>query len=122
MHTALLPLLLLPAAPPDAVDFARDVRPILERHCQACHGPAKQKGGLRLDVRAAAFQGGDTHGPAVVPGKPADSPMVRAVSGADKALVMPPRGVRLSPAEVATLTAWVRQGAVWPDGADRVKL
>ena len=105
-----------------AVDFARDVRPVLEKHCYACHGPDKQKSGLRLDVKEAAFKGGDGHGPAVVPGKPAESPLVRSVSGADNDLVMPPKGPRLSAAEVAALTRWVEAGAVWPASADRVKL
>ena len=56
-----------------AADFARDIRPLLERHCVECHGPKKQKGELRLDVRASALKGGHD-GPAVVaPGNSAAS-------------------------------------------------
>src|SRR5208282_5623324 len=63
-------------ADPAAVEFfERNVRPILATRCQGCHGPAKQKGGLRLDARAAVLAGGST-GPAVVPGKPKESLLV----------------------------------------------
>src|SRR5262245_61571995 len=51
-----------------SVDFARDVRPILANRCFRCHGPKKQEGGLRLDSRRRAMQGGDT-GLAIRPGK-----------------------------------------------------
>src|SRR5205823_1356379 len=93
----------------------------LAKHCHACHGPARQRSGLRLDLKAKAFQGGNAYGPAVVPGKPADSPLIQLVSGQHKDQHMPPKGERLSAIEVATLTAWVRQGAAWPDGVDPVK-
>jgi mono/diheme cytochrome c family protein len=103
-----------------AVDYVRDVRPILAKHCHACHGPARQRSGLRLDLKAKAFQGGNVYGPAVVAGKPADSPLIQLVSGQHKDRLMPPKGERLAAAEVALLTAWVRQGAGWPDGVDPV--
>ena len=54
------------------VQFATDIQPILAASCYECHGPEKQKGGLRLDQKAAALRGGDT-GPLLVPGKSADS-------------------------------------------------
>src|SRR5688500_14385530 len=61
--------LLLPRSAGAAdVDFARDVRPILQKNCFRCHGEKKQEGGLRLDIRRRAFAGGDT-GPAIVPGR-----------------------------------------------------
>src|SRR5689334_19526850 len=90
-------LLAIPAAPttgadtrdpPQAVDFVRDVRPIFAKHCVSCHGPDKQRGGLRLDRKADALNGGNS-GAAIVPGKAADSPLIRFVSGADKDTVMP---------------------------------
>ena len=115
-------LVLLPAAAatgdaPPAVAFDRDVRPIFAKHCVSCHGPDKQKGGFRLDRRADALKGGDS-GPAVVPGKPADSPLLKFVAGDDADTVMPPKGDRLTAAQVATLRAWVAQGAKWPaDGS-----
>jgi mono/diheme cytochrome c family protein len=102
---------------PAAADFDRDVKPLLAAHCLKCHGPDKQKGGLRLDRRADALKGGDS-GPAIDPGKPADSLLLTLVAGDDPDRVMPPTGDRLTAAQVATLRAWVEQGADWPaDGS-----
>jgi len=104
------------------VDFAREVRPILEARCYSCHGPGKQRSGLRLDVKAAAFKGGDVDGPTIVPGKAAESPLIHLVKGEDEDKVMPPKGDRLSSAEVETLTRWINEGGHWPDGIDTAKL
>jgi mono/diheme cytochrome c family protein len=104
------------------VDFAREVRPIFEKHCYECHGAKKQKSGLRLDVKAAALKGGDDHGPNIVPGKVQESSLLHAVASTDKDERMPPKGEALSAADIATLTAWIEQGAVWPDGADLVNI
>jgi hypothetical protein len=89
--------------------FEDSVRPVLAEHCLRCHGPDKQKGGLRLDSREAMLAGGDS-GPAVVPGKPGDSPLVEAVR--HDGLEMPP-DKKLPDAVVATLTQWVKDGAKW---------
>ncbi|HEV7406003.1 MAG TPA: DUF1553 domain-containing protein [Chthoniobacteraceae bacterium] len=104
------------------VDFAREVRPIFEQHCYECHGAKKQKSGLRLDVRAAALKGGDDHGPNIVAGKVKESSLLQMVTSDDKDERMPPKGDRLTAAEIATLTAWIEQGAVWPESADLVKV
>ncbi len=82
----------------------------------------KQKSGLRLDVKAAALKGGDDHAPDIIAGKAKESPLIQMVTSDDKDERMPPKGERLSDAEIATLTAWIDQGAVWPDGVDLVKL
>ena len=105
---ATLCLLMFPANAPADVDFARDVRPILQKHCTRCHGEKKQEGGLRLDIRRRALAGGDT-GPAFVPGKDGGELLKRIVSR-DEKTVMPPDGP-LADAEVATLRVWVAQGA-----------
>src|SRR5215212_2772294 len=101
------------AADPDAVAFfeAR-VRPVLVERCYSCHGADKQKGGLRLDSRDALRTGGDS-GPALVPGKPDESRLVRAVRHADKSLKMPP-DKKLPAEQVADLAQWVAAGAVDP--------
>ena len=97
-----------------AVDFVADVQPILHRACYGCHGPEKQRSGYRLDVREEAFNGGELFAPNVVPGDAAGSPLLGfIVEGGD--LEMPPEGSRLSPDEVATIRAWIEQGATWPD-------
>ncbi|MDZ4860093.1 MAG: PSD1 and planctomycete cytochrome C domain-containing protein [Candidatus Hydrogenedentes bacterium] len=95
------------------VDFATDVLPILAERCYSCHGPEKQKNGLRLDMRDAAFTGGDS-GAAITP-KDVGSLLIRLVTGADEKRVMPPTGERLAEAQIATLKAWIEEGAVWPD-------
>ena len=97
------------------VDFKRDVAPLLARHCHACH-TEKSKGGLRLDRRADALRGGDS-GKVIVPGKARESRLIRLDRGEDPEQVMPPKGSRLSAAEVAALEAWIDQGAAWPDDA-----
>ena len=104
------------------VEFVRDVRPILEKHCYECHGAKKQKGGFRLDVKSEAFKGGKSHAPDIVAGQSKASPLMQFVRGEDEDMRMPPKGERLSAAEIATLAAWIDQGAVWPDGVDLVKL
>ena len=124
MRSALLVLLVYTLGNPAGgyaapVDYVRDVRPILETHCYACHGEKTRKSALRLDVKSEAFKGGDADGPSLIAGKAERSPLVQRVRGDDADERMPPKGKRLSPAEIATLTAWVDQGAPWPDGVDR---
>jgi mono/diheme cytochrome c family protein len=104
------------------VDFVREVRPIFEKHCYECHGEKKQKASLRLDVKAAALKGGDNEGPNIIPGKAQESSLIHLVTSSDEDEVMPPKGERLSAVQIATLTAWINEGAVWPDGVDAVKL
>jgi mono/diheme cytochrome c family protein len=114
-------LLLIPATAAP-VDFVRDVRPILEKNCYECHGAEKQKSGLRLDVKAAAFHGGDGSAPNILPGRAAESTLIKFITAADADDRMPPKGDGLSPTEIATLTAWINEGAIWPDGVDTAKL
>src|SRR5260370_17561635 len=77
-------------APP--VDFQRDVQPIFAEHCTLCHGmdATDRKSGLRLDVRENALKGGDSGTPAIVPGKPEDSELIRRVTSTDAHEVIPP--------------------------------
>jgi len=102
-------------------EFVREVRPILQKHCYSCHGAGKQKSSLRLDINSEAFKGGEAYGPSIIAGKPQESPLIQFVGDPDADLQMPPDS-RLSPAEIATLTQWVKQGAVWPADADLAKL
>ncbi len=96
--------------------FESRVRPILVERCHACQSARaeKLKGGLRLDSRTGLLKGGNSGKPAVVPGDPAKSPLVTAIRWKDEDLRMPPKA-RLSDGEVATLEAWVRRGAVFPE-------
>ncbi len=99
----------------EPMDYARAVRPILQKHCYRCHGPDKQQSGLRLDIKSAAFTGGEIYGASIVAGISRDSRLIQFVSREDADLRMPPKGERLSQAEIATLTKWVDEGADWPD-------
>jgi hypothetical protein len=100
----------------DNIDFARDVRPILARHCFACHGPdqAQRKGDLRLDTKQGAFADLGGYAP-VVAGKVDESEMIARILSTEGDEVMPPGGPekRLKPEEVATLKRWIEQGADW---------
>ncbi len=98
-----------------AVDFAKEVEPLLIKRCSECHGPDKQKGALRLDTRAAAMKSGESGKPALLPGKPDDSELIRRVTTSDPDDAMPPKGERLTDAEVAVLRQWIAEGAVWPE-------
>jgi Protein of unknown function (DUF1553)/Protein of unknown function (DUF1549)/Planctomycete cytochrome C len=106
------------AAEPDAAAvayFEKQVRPLLVEQCHGCHSAKKTRGGLRLDSREAILKGGDT-GPAVVPGKPEKSLIVSAVHATKAELQMPPNG-KLEAKQIEILEKWVRDGAVYPDGA-----
>jgi mono/diheme cytochrome c family protein len=100
-----------------AEDFFRArIRPLLEENCWRCHGPRKQRSGLRLDSRAAVLRGG--HVPDVEPGQPERSRLLDAVGYDDGDLQMPPDG-RLAPNEVADLATWIRLGVPWAEPAPR---
>jgi len=90
--------------------FEKEVRPLLVANCLKCHGPEKQKGGLRLDSRTTILSGGET-GPAVVEGKPEESLLVEAINY--DGLEMPPQG-KLGEKQRETLIKWVQMGLPWP--------
>ncbi len=106
----------------DAVDFVRDVRPILQENCYSCHGPEKQRSGLRLDIKSAAFRGGDGWGPSVIAGSASESPLIELVTSTDESLRMPPEGEPLSQEDVRILTRWIDEGAIWPEGIDLARI
>jgi len=104
-----------PAA--DPAFFADRVLPILKARCFECHSHgASIEGGLALDSAGGWRQGGDS-GPAIVPGTPDESLLIRAIRHLDPALTMPPTG-RLPDAEIATLVAWKTAGAPDPRAGD----
>ncbi|MDB6006250.1 MAG: Protein of unknown function (DUF1553)/Protein of unknown function (DUF1549)/Planctomycete [Prosthecobacter sp.] len=113
-----LALAVLTAAAPaaDLTHFEQRIRPLLIANCIDCHGPDKQKGGLRLDSRAGWQTGGDS-GPALVPGKIAESKLWQAVSYTDRDLKMPPKR-KLKESEIADIKQWIESGA--PDPRDEV--
>ena len=70
----------LPAPAGHSVSFAKEIKPIFEASCVQCHGRGKDKGGFRLDTRETALKGGDS-GPAILPGKSAESLLIALVQG-----------------------------------------
>jgi mono/diheme cytochrome c family protein len=98
--------------------FEMKVRPILAQNCYVCH-TATRSGGLQLDSRENILKGGN-RGPAVVPGKPEESLLIQATSYSLDKLKMPPSG-RLKDEEIATLKAWIKDGAIWPIRKARVE-
>jgi mono/diheme cytochrome c family protein len=90
------------------VDFVRDVQPIFTRSCVMCHGPNTQMAGLRLDAKESVMA------KVVVPGKASESALYRRVAGIGDVARMP-MGGRLADDQIATLKAWIEQGADWPD-------
>lgn len=92
------------------VDYTSQVKPILTQQCVSCHGAIKPRGGLRLDTAGAAIAGGK-NGPAVVPGKAAESPLIAAVKGDGPTERMPLKHPPLSDAQIKLLETWIDQGA-----------
>ncbi|MFP6619859.1 MAG: DUF1553 domain-containing protein [Pirellulaceae bacterium] len=101
----------LPAA--DPVPYLTQVKPLLKKHCFACHGTLKQNSSLRLDAGHLILKGGES-GPAVVPGKPADSPLLQRILETDADLKMPQQGIFLKPVEIELIKTWIEQGASFP--------
>ena len=122
MRLALLTALLLAPLPmleAAALDFEKEVLPVLKKRCFECHGPEKQKSGLRVDSRAALLKGGD-FGAAIVPGDAAGSHLIKVIASTDDDVKMPPKGERLTSAQIDSLRKWIAQGAVWPGQMDAV--
>ena len=95
----------------DAEFFEKEVRPLLAEKCGGCHGEAKPKGNLKLTSRAEVLRGGD-NGAAIVPGKPDESLLIKAVRYQDEPR-MPPKG-KLTDKQIEVLEKWVKIGAPWP--------
>ncbi len=118
-YTALTTLALSSAAltASAAVDFVKDIQPILENNCVSCHRKGNVKGGVRLDTRKEATTSGD-NGPALVPGKSAKSAMYTTmILPEDDDLLMPPKkkGGPLPKATTELIRTWIDEGATWPE-------
>jgi hypothetical protein len=117
LPVALLLALFLPCRPAPAagaIDFQRDVLPILSENCFACHGPdaRARKAKLRLDTREGASRKSD---PVIVPGKSADSELIRRIRSSEPSEIMPPprSKKKLTAGQIAVLQQWIDQGAPW---------
>src|SRR5688572_6888670 len=98
----------------DAVDFEREILPILKNNCLACHNQTKAKADLILETPQTILKGGES-GPAVRPGKSAESLLLKVAAHQDKP-AMPPRenkvaAANLTPEQLGLLKLWIDQGA-----------
>lgn len=114
-------LLLFSAVPStmaaDAIEFNRDIRPILSENCFACHGPdaGQRQADLRLDVHEAALAELASGKRAIVPGNLEESELARRIASSDEAEQMPPADStkKLTPQQIELLTRWIKEGASW---------
>lgn len=102
-----------PAADAAAVDYLRDIKPVLKERCFACHGALKQESELRVDTGEAIRRGGDSGG-GVVAGDPEASLLIERIVDPDPSTRMPPEGEPLTAAQIELLKEWVAQGAASP--------
>ncbi|HEY3855478.1 MAG TPA: ankyrin repeat domain-containing protein [Verrucomicrobiae bacterium] len=93
------------------IDFAKDVRPVLQANCLECHGPKKQKAGMRLDRRSSAMKPFSRR---IVPGNSPSSMLYERLIGDQFGQQMPPKG-EIRPEQIAIIKQWIEQGADWPD-------
>jgi cytochrome c551/c552 len=122
--TALCGSWLRPVAAQDAASspafFTEKVKPILEANCASCHLGTNHKGGLSLATKAGILKGG-RDGVVIAPGDPAASLLVKLIrheGPADDPMPMPPPPrTKVSDADIATITQWIKAGAVMPDDA-----
>ena len=112
---------LRPVAAQDAASkpafYTEKVRPIFVASCAQCHLGMNHKGGLSLETKAATLKGG-RDGVVIVPGDPANSLLVKLIrheGPADDPMPMPQRADKLSDANIAIVTQWIKAGAVMPD-------
>ena len=101
--------------PAKAADYQRDVQPIFAEHCAECHGVDEKSRAaeFRLDVAEIALKGGESGKPAIVPGKPDESELIRRIVAQDADTIMPPPDHKkpLSAKQIETLRQWITEGA-----------
>ena len=97
----------------EAVHFNTQVKPIFNKKCISCHGGVKKKGGFSMMNRDELLRPNESGKPAVVPGKPNESELMRRITLHDPEERMPFEAAPLSTAEIATLRQWINEGAVW---------
>ncbi|MCM8526029.1 MAG: PSD1 and planctomycete cytochrome C domain-containing protein [Lentisphaeraceae bacterium] len=109
-----LTLLLLTGPLLAEVDFTKDIKPILEKHCTKCHGEEKDKGGLALHTKFHAFKETDSGEVPIISGKPEESLLFKKITETDEDEIMPPKGA-MSKEKIDIIKQWISEGAKWPD-------
>jgi mono/diheme cytochrome c family protein len=97
------------------VDFSRDIRPIFNQSCVSCHGGVRQKNGVSFIYRDEALGKGRSGRATIVPGHPEASELIARVTTSDPEARMPYHAPPLSPAQIALLRQWVKEGAQWEE-------
>lgn len=112
------------ASPEGLLFFEQKVRPVLVEHCYSCHSAEakKLKGNLYLDSKAGWQKGGDSGEPAIIPGKPEESLLIRTIQHLEEDLEMPPKKPKLAAAVIADLVTWVKLGAPDPREGGKVEV
>ena len=101
--------------PQNTVEFSRDIQPILNQNCVACHGGVRQKNGVSFIFREEALGTGKSGRRTIVPGDPDASELMARVTSKDPETRMPYHGPPLQPQQIALLREWIKQGAKWQD-------
>jgi hypothetical protein len=99
----------------DEVHFSRDIRPILNQNCMACHGGVRQKNGVSFLFRDDALGTGKSGKRTIVPGSPDESELIARVTSHDPEARMPYHSAPLPAHEIELLRRWIKQGAKWED-------
>jgi len=110
-----LPLLFLTSLSASAVDFSHEIVPVLKKHCAECHAGDKKKGGFSFNSRANLLEGSE-NGAVIMNGNADKSRLIEVILSTDSDEQMPPKGDRLSAAEVALLKSWIAEGLPWEEG------
>jgi hypothetical protein len=97
------------------VSFSRDIRPIFNQNCVACHGGVRQKNGVSFIFREEALGVGKSGRRTIVPGKPEESELIARVTSKDPQVRMPYHAQPLPPQQIALLRQWIKEGAKWED-------
>jgi sugar lactone lactonase YvrE len=120
MKSSLLSLL-LPSLTLAAPDFHTDIAPLLRDYCAGCHNADDREGDLSVETFAELMRGGES-GPSIIPGKAAESFLVRTVTKEEKPTMPPKKEPQPTEKEVALLKAWVDAGAKGPEAAQDVSI
>ncbi len=99
--------------PDSRIDFSSQVKPIFNKKCITCHGGVKQKGGFSLLFRDEALANTKSGKPAIIPGKPAESELIKRIVSTDPDIRMPYKHPPLTDQEIKILKQWIKEGAQW---------
>src|SRR5262245_7403724 len=97
------------------IDFNTEVKPILNKKCITCHGGVKRQAGFSVLFRSEALANTESGRPAIIPGDPGNSELIRRITHNDPEERMPYKHEALSDEEITILRKWIKQGAQWGD-------